>query len=127
MKINGAGSTSQYSLPRQTVQPLRREPLSPCRDGGVPANFIPADCPVLARHWFGIGLGNDGARNLRLRRAAEHLHTLGPRPVLEALIEVADGHDLDRVLADFARLDPEVVSALGGDRMPPTPIHGVGR
>ncbi len=88
----------------------------------IPLNFIPTDCPILARHWFGIGLGNDRgqARDLRFQRAAAHLHRLGPSPVLEALIEVADGHDLDRVLADFARLDPEVVRDLDGDGFAPS-------
>ena len=57
-------------------------------------------------------------RDLRYQRAAAHLHRLGPRPVLEALIEVANGHDLDRVLADFARLDPEVVRTLSGNSWP---------
>lgn len=71
----------------------------------------------------GAMAGHD--RDLRFQRAAAHLHRLGPRPVLEALIEVANGHDLYRVLANFARLDPDIVSALGGDRMPPTPIHEV--
>ena len=56
----------------------------------------------------------------RRQRHAEHLHRLGPRPVLEALIEVEDGHHLDRVLADFARLDPEVVRDLDGDRFAPS-------
>ena len=63
--------------------------------------------------------------DLRRQRAAKHLHGLGPRPVLEALVEVEAGADLDRVLADFARLDPETVRQLGGDKFPPAPIHGV--
>ena len=65
------------------------------------------------------------AAELRRQRAAEHLHGLGPRPVLEALVEVEAGADLDSVLADFARLDPEVVTALGGDKFPPS-IFAVG-
>ncbi len=39
------------------------------------------------------------AADLRRQRAAEHLHGLGPRPVLEALVEVEAGADLDSVLA----------------------------
>ncbi len=63
--------------------------------------------------------------NLRRQRAVEHLHGLGPRPVLEALVEVEAGAELDSVLADFARLDPETVRQLGGDRFPPSPIHEI--
>ena len=42
--------------------------------------------------------------NPKRQRQAPHLHDAGPRPVLEALIAVAAGADLDDVLADFARL-----------------------
>ena len=63
--------------------------------------------------------------DLRRQRAAEHLYALGPRPVLEALLEVEAGAGLDRVLADFGRLDPEIVRQLGGDKFPPTPTQEV--
>ena len=66
------------------------------------------------------------AANLCRQRAAEHLHDLGPRPILEALIEVEAGADLDRVLADFARLDPETVRQLDGDKFWPAPLREVG-
>ncbi len=61
--------------------------------------------------------------NLHRQRQAEHLHRLGARPVLEALVEVADGRDLN--LDAFARLDPDIVNALGGDDFPPQPLHEV--
>ncbi len=61
----------------------------------------------------------------RRERLAEHLHRLGSRPCLEALIEVADGADLDGVLIRYSRLDPDIVKALRGDRFPPLPIHAV--
>lgn len=64
---------------------------------------------------------------LRRQRQAEHLHRLGPRPVLEALIEAAETGDLDATLERFGRLDPEVVEALGADEFPPTPIYEVRR
>jgi hypothetical protein len=47
-----------------------------------------------------------------------HLHQCGPRPVLEALIAVESGQDLDVVLEDFARLVPEVYAAVGADALP---------
>ena len=54
------------------------------------------------------------------QRAVAHLHRLGLPLVLEALLDVAAGDDLDDVLADFSRLDASVVRALGGDRFPPS-------
>ena len=59
----------------------------------------------------------DSPRNVRQQRLAKHLHACGPRPVLEALLAVAVGNQLDRVLDDFARLPPEVYWALGADRL----------
>lgn len=70
--------------------------------------------------------GDLGALSAQCReRLAEHLHRLGSRPCLEALIEVADGADLDGVLTRYSRLDPDIVKALRGDRFPPLPIHEV--
>ena len=57
--------------------------------------------------------------DVRRQRHANHLHRLGPRPVLEALKEVAAGHSLDSVLDSYARLDLRVVAALDADRFPP--------
>ncbi len=53
------------------------------------------------------------------QHAASRLHDLGSRPVLEALIEVAAGKPLDTVLANFSRLDPDIVHALRGDDFAP--------
>lgn len=69
----------------------------------------------------------DAIRTARRQRSAEYLCALGPRPVFEALKEVAAGRDLDFVLDRFARLDLVVVRALGGDRFPPPPVHAVPR
>ena len=90
-----------------------------------PADFDPADHPIISRHFFGLRPIAEVVSSLRRQRAAEHLYNLGPRPVLEALAEVEAGAGLDRLLADFARLDPETVRQLGGDRFPPLPIHVV--
>jgi hypothetical protein len=57
------------------------------------------------------------ARNVRRQYLAAHLHSCGPRPVLEALIAVAVGQCLDQVLADFARVPAAVYSALGADEL----------
>jgi hypothetical protein len=55
----------------------------------------------------------------RIRQRAGRLHDLGPRPVAELLLEVAAGADLWKRLERFCLLDPNVVRALGADRMPP--------
>ena len=96
----------------------------------APVDFDAADNPILCRHWFGIeppcAIGSISAEIVaspRRQRAAEHLHNLGPRPVLEALAEVEAGADLDRVLAAFAQLDPETVRQLDGDKFWPVPLR----
>jgi hypothetical protein len=38
--------------------------------------------------------------------------------VLEALLAVEAGQDLDFVLEDFARLQPEIYQAIGADTLP---------
>ena len=59
---------------------------------------------------------------MRLRRDVERLHRLGPRPVYELLAEI--GRDrllmvyVERVVARYAALDPDVVAALGAYRLP---------
>jgi hypothetical protein len=52
------------------------------------------------------------------RKFVAQLYSAGPRPVLEALIEVADGRDLDAVLERFARIAPETYRAVGADALP---------
>lgn len=61
----------------------------------------------------------------RRQHLASHLHRCGPRPVLEALQEVARGRPLDDVLADYSRLDPEVCRVLGADLFPPRAMEVV--
>ena len=98
----------------------------------APDNFNSIACPIIAKHWFGIAsarpVGPISAEIVacpRRQRAAEHLYDLGPRPVLEALVAVEAGADLDRVLADFERLDAEIVAELGADKFWPTPLQEV--
>jgi hypothetical protein len=56
-------------------------------------------------------------RNARRQRLAAHLHAAGPRPVLEALLEVESGHPLDDVLERYARIPVSTYRALGADRL----------
>jgi hypothetical protein len=52
------------------------------------------------------------------QRLVRHLHDAGPRPVLEALLAVANGGDLDEVLADIARLPVSIYHAMGANELP---------
>jgi hypothetical protein len=54
-------------------------------------------------------------RNARRQRLVRHLHAAGCRPMLEALLDVAGGRDLDETLEDFARLPVETYKAVGAD------------
>ena len=54
-------------------------------------------------------------RSIRRVHLSRHLHACGLRPLLEALIAVEQGHALDDVLADFARLPAETYRAVGAD------------
>jgi hypothetical protein len=64
-------------------------------------------------------------RNPRYRFLTERLHRLGPRPVAEAIIEVAAGRDVIEVLEQFARFEPEFVEYVGACDWPPLPIARV--
>jgi hypothetical protein len=63
----------------------------------------------------------------RRTRLVERVHRLVPRVTFELLDEIACHHgldaDLDRRLERYARLDPEILRALGGDRFARSPIR----
>ncbi len=65
----------------------------------------------------------------RLERMIEHVHALGPRPLAEMLAEIARSTGQPDLVVDlvekYARLDPEIVHALGADRFPPVPLEVV--
>jgi hypothetical protein len=61
-------------------------------------------------------------RNMRRQRLGRHLHAAGPRPVLEALLDVAGGRDLDETLEDFARVPIATYRATGADEFPITKL-----
>lgn len=61
-------------------------------------------------------------RTLRLDRAAERLHALGPRAVAELLAAIdAPLSTVER----FAAIDPDMLRAVGGDRFPPAALYVV--
>ena len=97
-----------------------------------PHGLDPAAHPIIARHFFGVEplhpIGETVAEvpaGLRRQRQIEHVYQLGVRAIGELLREVADSENLDRALEAYARLTPELLKALGGDRFPPFPIHEV--
>jgi hypothetical protein len=57
-------------------------------------------------------------RNTLRQRQVAHLYEAGPRPVMEALLAVEAGQDLDDVLADFARVAISTYRAIGADELP---------
>jgi hypothetical protein len=58
-------------------------------------------------------------RDPHLRHLAHCIHALGERPLFELLAELKAGADLIPALERYAALDPSIVRALGGDRLPP--------
>jgi hypothetical protein len=76
--------------------------------------------------------GTYGLRRLRRQRELERVHGLGPRVIGELLNELAREHGIGRDIAQrvaryAARLSPELLRAVGGDRFPAAPLHAVGR
>lgn len=68
---------------------------------------------------------------LRMQRAVAHLHELGPRALMEFLIETSillDGSPtIQALLTKYQDLSPELLRAVGGDRFPPRPLRVVGQ
>ena len=66
----------------------------------------------------------------RFERHVVRVHSLGPRPLAELLAEIATATGQSSFIAhrleEYARLDPELVRALGADRFPPN-VLGVVR
>ena len=62
----------------------------------------------------------------RFERQVVCVHALGPRPLAELLIEIANLTDRPDIVADrveaFAALDLAFLRSIGGDRFPPMPL-----
>jgi len=63
----------------------------------------------------------------RLMRLAAQLHELGPRATYELFLELIEGAPLMERLEVYCRLDPDVLRALGGDRLPAVRVVAGGR
>jgi hypothetical protein len=57
-------------------------------------------------------------RNTKRQNQVAHIYRAGPRPVLEALLAVSAGENLDDVLADFARVPVSTYHMIGADELP---------
>jgi hypothetical protein len=70
------------------------------------------------------------ARRLRRQRYAARILPLGDRVLFELVDHIAGRFgiedEVDRLLDRFAGLDPTVLRALGGDRLPPNPTRIIG-
>ena len=56
---------------------------------------------------------------LRLRCLAQRIHDLGPRPLFEAMCEIAGGADPVLTFENYGALPASFVRTYGGDRLPP--------
>jgi hypothetical protein len=61
---------------------------------------------------------HNSQRNSRRQHLVRHLHRAGARPVLEALLEVSTGSDLDQVLERYGKIPVEVYCATGASMLP---------
>jgi hypothetical protein len=60
----------------------------------------------------------------RLAYLTGRLHRLGPRPLLEFILEIEAGADLHERLERYAFLPADFIAANDGDRLPPARIVG---
>lgn len=64
-------------------------------------------------------------RELRFRHNVERLHRLGSRAVYELLAELGARRllrtEIEQLVGAYADLDPDIVRAVGTDRLPPLP------
>ena len=65
----------------------------------------------------------------QLTRDVERILALGPRPIIELLIEIGEQRlcrtYLEQRIQRYAEIDPEHLAALDGDRFPRPPLYEV--
>lgn len=70
--------------------------------------------------------GVQGGADLAFRRNVRQLHQLGPRATYELLAELGARRlcrsEIEQLVLAYAELDPEIVRAVGADRLPPLPL-----
>ena len=108
-----------------------------CSVNTTPGNFDPADCPILAVHYFGLEpprpvgpIAAEVVAELRRRRHVQQVHRLGDRVFGELLAEIGAERGIttiiDQKLERYAELDSEVLEAAGGDEFWPAPVREAG-
>ena len=67
--------------------------------------------------------------DFRLARDVERIFALGPRPIIELLIEIGEQRlcrtYLEQRVRRYAEIDPEHLTALGGDTFPRPALYEV--
>ena len=121
------------------TEPPKRREARPAGNGCAPQDFIAVDNSD-APEYSADRPNSQGFRplgtvaavivsGLRFRRQVERVHALGPRVTAELLAELGAERSIatiiDRKLAIYADLDPEVIAAAGGDDFWPAPLHEV--
>ena len=73
--------------------------------------------------------GTTPLADFRLARDVERVLALGPRPIIELLIEIGEQRlcrtYLEQRVRRYAEIDSEHLTALGGDRFPRPPLYEV--
>ena len=89
--------------------------------------------PILATHWPGFPFTENEppvhVRDLQLRRDVERLRRLPTRVTYELLREIGRSRGIQTIIenraAEFAGIDPDQLTATGGDQFAPAPINRV--
>ncbi len=67
--------------------------------------------------------------DLKFRRDVERILALGPRPIIELLIEIGEQRlcrtYVEQRVQRYSEIDPEHLAALGGDKFPRPPLYEV--
>jgi hypothetical protein len=98
------------------------------RAGGATTLADPASQRTTAARNSPSNADRQAVADARRQRLVERLVALGPRVVLELLLELAERRGLahlDQRLERYAALDPALLRAVGGDRMPPRVLRMV--
>ena len=155
-KGNGAAPSSKrhdqadvVSLPTALTHEQRRQQAAWRRHADALTAFLETPSPTsedrvrgTGETWIKVYLGEgpdaEQARRfldkrllkVRYQMLVTGLHSLGPRPTGELLLEVIGGNERLRdvvfaLLERYTRLTPAEVQAVGADVFPPVPLHAV--
>jgi len=89
------------------------------RTSGDYGRPIEDDLPLRPTSDFGKHM----SERLRVQHLAHRLHRLGPRALYEFILELGDRDAVLVRLEDYARMDPDILRGLGGDRFPHLPLR----